>query len=189
MASLFMSFIHDEVHEANFVRSFIHSALSSSVDSFMSSDETIIYAGEDWMRRIFKELEETKVLISMLSPLSVKRPWINFEAGAAWMSKKVVIPVCIGGLTVGNLHKPYSSLQAVNVETFEGSHYLVSSLAHYLNLPQPRRPIFSDNPDPFLVGPIGVDENARLFAPYKHLEAFFKTNNLLKKLTAPASSS
>jgi len=50
------------------------------------------------MDRIFEELNETKVLISMLSPVSVSKPWINFEAGAAWMNKKVVIPVCIGGM-------------------------------------------------------------------------------------------
>ena len=91
-------------------------------------------------------------------------------------------------MTVGTLPKPYSSLQAIDVQTFEGCHYLVSSLAHYLDLPEPRRPIFSDKPDPFLLGSIGVDENARLFAPYKNLEAFFKTNDLLKKLKTPTSS-
>lgn len=189
MATIFMSFIHEEVNEANFVRSFIHSALSSSIDSFMSSDRSIIYAGEDWMDRIFKELEETKILVSMLSPVSVSKPWINFEAGAAWMNKKVIIPVCIGGMTVGTLPKPYSSLQAIEVETFQGMHYLVSSLAHHLGLPEPRRPVFSDTPESFLLGTMSVDENSRLFAPYKHLQAIFKTNDLLKRLTTPASSS
>jgi hypothetical protein len=52
MASVFMSFIHEDVHETNFVRGFIHAALSSAIDSFMSSDQAIIYAGEDWMGRI-----------------------------------------------------------------------------------------------------------------------------------------
>jgi hypothetical protein len=187
MASLFMSFIHDEVQEATFVRRFIHNALSSPVDSFMSSDRSAIYAGEDWMARIFKELEETKVLVSMLSPVSVSKPWINFEAGAAWMNKKVVIPACIGGLTVGNLPKPYSSLQALDVETFDGMYYLVSSVAHHLGLPEPARPVFSDKPEPFLLGSMSEDDNARLFAPYKNLKSFFKANNLLKTLTTPSS--
>ena len=62
MATIFMSFIHEEVHEANFVRSFIHSALSSPIDSFMSSDQSQICTGEDWMDRIFEGKWETRSL-------------------------------------------------------------------------------------------------------------------------------
>jgi hypothetical protein len=98
------------------------------------------------MNRIFDELKESKVLLSMLSPLSISRPWINFEAGAAWMGKTKVIPVCFGGLSSGTLPKPYSSLQAVDIEIYEGQSYLVSSIAHYLELAQPDKPIFSDEP-------------------------------------------
>ena len=103
MAKVFLSFIHEEEITAVFIRGFIHGALSHAIDSFMSSDQTMIYAGEDWMKRIFDELEQATVLLSILSPVSITRPWINFEAGAAWMNKKVVIPVCFGGLKVGDL--------------------------------------------------------------------------------------
>jgi hypothetical protein len=140
-----MSFIHEEERVASVVNSFIPLILGQTVNTFMSSDKNAIYAGEDWMKRIFKELRTAKVLISMLSPDSVKRPWINFEAGAAWMRNAKVIPVCFGGLTIDRLPKPYSSLQAVEIETHQGAHYLFSSIAHHFDLSLPKMPIFSDN--------------------------------------------
>ncbi len=57
-----------------------------------------------------------------------------------------MIPVCIGGLKIDNLPKPYSSLQAVEIDTHDGLHYLVSSVAHYLGLPAPEKPIFTECP-------------------------------------------
>ena len=146
MASIFMSFIHEEESVAITVKVFTHRILGHSVDTFMSSDKNAIYAGEDWMARIFEELETTKVLVSLLSPSSVGRPWINFEAGAAWMGKAKVIPVCFGGLRIDGLPKPYSSLQAVEIETHEGAYYLFSSIAHHLGIASPQRPSFSTVP-------------------------------------------
>jgi hypothetical protein len=173
MATIFMSFIHEEKFSASCVSFFIKNVLGHSIDTFMSSDETAIYAGEDWMTRILKELETAKVLISMLSPDSVKRPWINFEAGAAWMGKTIVIPVCFGGLTIAQLPKPYSSLQALEIETHEGAYYLASSIAHHLNVATPKKPIFRD------VLPVGFgsrdpEENRSLFNHYKNLRTLLK---------------
>jgi hypothetical protein len=131
------------------------------------------------MTRIFDELKTAKVLISMLSPLSVKRPWINFEAGAAWMGNTKVIPVCFGGLTIGQLPKPYSSLQSVEIETHEGSYYLVSSIAHHLGLDRPKKPLFSN---PALAQLAGRDPEVekRLVQPYRVL------NHLLLNSDPPA---
>lgn len=167
-----MSFIHEEEAIARFVDTFINRALGYGIDTFRSSDETAIYAGEDWMNRIFEELKTAKVLISMLSPVSVQRPWINFEAGAAWMGDARVIPVCFGGLTIGELPKPYSSLQAVEIGTHDGAYYLVSSIAHHLNLPAPTKPIFSDD----LAAKLKKDpeENKTLRTPYLLLHGLLK---------------
>ena len=145
MSELFMSFIHEEERIAAGVQEFIQRVFEAKVDAFMSSDKNAIYAGEDWMNRIFDELKKTKVLISMLSPTSVARPWINFEAGAAWMRDTKVIPVCFGGLLLDNLPKPYSSLQAIDIRKHSGSHYLVTSIAHYLCLAAPKQPLFTDD--------------------------------------------
>jgi hypothetical protein len=164
MASVFMSFIHEEESTATATRSFLKEILGDSIDTFQSSDQNAIYAGEDWMARIFAELKDAKVLLSMLSPTSIARPWINFEAGAAWTRDAKVIPICFGGLKIANLPKPYSSLQGIEIDTRDGAHYMVSSIAHHLGLPIPRKPFFGPKgalalatPDPeaekLLIGP------------------------------------
>jgi hypothetical protein len=140
MASLFVSFIHEEEAIAGLVCSFLREILGDSVDIFLSADRTTIYAGDNWMDEIFGALKSTRVLVSLLTPVSVKRPWINFEAGAAWMREAKVIPVCFRGLKLVALPKPYSSLQAIEMNSTEGAHYLISSIAHHVGLPQPPRP-------------------------------------------------
>ena len=83
------------------------------------------------------ELKEAKVVLLMLSENSVKRPWVNFEAGAAWTRDIVTIPICFGGLQKDNLPKPYSSLQAIDLESRDDHEYLARSVAHHLGIPEP----------------------------------------------------
>jgi hypothetical protein len=66
----------------------------------------------------------------MLSRRSVARPWINFEAGAAWLSRTPVIPVCFGGVKVGSLPKPYSDFQGLELP--DGAYYLFASVLHHV---------------------------------------------------------
>lgn len=191
MARLFISFIHEQQAWAGNLRGFISSVLGE--EPFLSSDQTTIFAGEDWLQRVIEELKDCKVLISMLSPQSIGRQWINFEAGAAWIdSNRRVIPVCFDGLSVEKLPKPYSNLQAVDLESYQGSYYLVSSIAHHLELPQPERPVFP----PYSAAAAGLagdsSKNEKLLAPYESLhtmmERLKKAERLIASLTAQAAS-
>jgi hypothetical protein len=75
LADVFISFIHEEERSATQVSLFLPKALPRSVSVFQSSDRSAIDAGEEWMKKIFNELKSAKVLVSMLSPESVVRPW------------------------------------------------------------------------------------------------------------------
>jgi hypothetical protein len=81
LAKLFISFIHEEQTWARNLQVFISTVLREQ--PFLSSDQTIIFAGEDWLQRVIEELKDCKVLISMLSPRSIGRPWINFRGGGS----------------------------------------------------------------------------------------------------------
>jgi hypothetical protein len=142
MAEVFISFIHEEVDYAECVRNFIKWVLTPAVTPFMSSDKLQVYAGEKWLDRIMDELASAKVVILMLSKTSVGRPWVNFEAGAAWTRNIVTIPVCFGGLTKEQLPKPYSSLQAVDLESSDDHEYLATSVAHHLGIPEPMKRMY-----------------------------------------------
>lgn len=116
MAEIFISFIHEEKEIAEAVKTFLREKLETHSDVFLSSDMWSIYAGEDWLKKMKEELVPAKVVLLMLSPESVRRPWVNFEAGAAWLTDKVIIPVCIRGLRPEDLPKPYSNFQGLKLE-------------------------------------------------------------------------
>lgn len=118
----------------------------SKLTAFLSSDHWQVRAGEKWFERIAAELKEAKIVILLLSPQSVERPWINFEAGWAWAtSTKNIIPLCFGELTKRAMPRPYSDLQGLNLRS---DYYdLVKDCHRYLNpnnLAPP--PLSSDDP-------------------------------------------
>lgn len=113
MAQVFISFIHEEQRYAECVQRFIKAVLGDTVGAFLSSDTWQVYAGERWLDRIIEELRTARVVVLMVSPKSVERPWVNFEAGAATIRNIAIIPVCFGGMTKETLPKPYSNYQAV----------------------------------------------------------------------------
>jgi hypothetical protein len=150
VATIFISFTNRDQVAARAMSRFLGQLaplFGENVDTFHSSDRNVIFAGDDWMKRVFDELQPTKILISMLSPKSVKKPWINFEAGAAWLRGAKVIPVCFGGLTVGKLPKPYSNLQAVEIDNAPACYYLAASIAHHLDKELPEWPANIKDPN------------------------------------------
>lgn len=134
MAAVFISFIHEDQKIAEAVQALLREQLRTK-DVFVSSDQWQVFAGEDWLHRIHGELGSAKVVVLLLSPRSVERPWVNFEAGAAWISEKPLVPVCFGGLSKSALPKPYSSLQALDLR--QEPYYLVSSVAHHIGVSAP----------------------------------------------------
>jgi hypothetical protein len=137
MADIFISFIHEESETAEALQRFVNQMLSGQAKAFLSSDKFQIYAGELWLERIFKELSAAKVVLLLLSERSVTRPWVNFEAGAGWLTDKKIIPVCIKDLTKENLPKPYSSLQSIDLKYTDEQLYLIRSIAHHLGVEEP----------------------------------------------------
>jgi hypothetical protein len=135
MAHVFISFIHEEEEYASCTKTFIESTLGNEARAFLSSDKWAIYAGDLWLDRIVRELREAKVVVAMLSPESVRRPWVNFEAGAAFIREDCrLIPVCFNGLTKEALPKPYSSIQAVDLMSVDDQYYLIRSIKHHLGM-------------------------------------------------------
>jgi hypothetical protein len=141
MADVFISFIHEEQPVAAAVQQLLRASLHTE-KVFLSSDEWQIFAGEQWLERIKQELAKAHVVVLLLSPRSVERPWVNFEAGAAWLTGKVIIPSCFCGLSKGALPKPYSNLQALDLPG--DAYYLMRSVAHHLG--------FAVAPPPTLYG-------------------------------------
>jgi hypothetical protein len=127
---VFISFVHEEQYAAEAVQNFLGEVLN--VNAFVSSDRWAIFAGDQWLERIKDALRHATVVVLMLSRESVARPWVNFEAGAAWLQGIAIIPVCFNNLKPEDLPKPYSSFQAVDLTQADGQYYLITSIAHHL---------------------------------------------------------
>jgi len=130
MANAFISFIHEEEQVALALQALLQDKVGNQHRIFLTADPWQMRGGEQWLGRIREELGRAVVVIAMLSPQSIDRSWINFEAGAAWFAERHIIPTCYGGLAIADLRRPYSDFQAYALR--EDHYHLMRSVHHWL---------------------------------------------------------
>jgi hypothetical protein len=113
--TVFISHVHEDRNVAAWLQQELEESFLGGFGVFVSS-ERHGHAGEDWLEKIEEELKRSSVLIALCSPVSVERPWVNFEPGAAWMQGKRIIPLCHGGLRPGDLENPLSTLHGIAID-------------------------------------------------------------------------
>ncbi len=96
---------------------------------FLSSDVESIPVGEKWLLSIEQALADCVALVVLCSHESKSRPWINFEAGAAWIRNVPVIPVCHGGLQPNELPLPLSLRAGIIASESDGLSRLYGRIA------------------------------------------------------------
>ena len=112
MPEVFISYIHQDEIAARALRIFLEAKLPSGTQVFAAGSR--LRLGDDWLEKIRQALKSAKIVLALLSPEAIDRPWVNFEAGGAGFSKnKKLIPVCIGP---ARLPKPYSNIQGMDLE-------------------------------------------------------------------------
>jgi hypothetical protein len=124
----FISFVNEDACIAQPLARFLG---KNGFKVFLTADEWTLYAGELWLDRIRKELGEAEIVLALFSKRSVSRPWIHFEAGAAWLSNKLLIPVCVGSFRAEELPIPYRGIQSVHLTDYGSSYYLLRSMSRY----------------------------------------------------------
>jgi hypothetical protein len=138
---VFISHITEESEMAILLKDeIIENNLLGSVDIFVSSDRRVNTGGQSWLKNIENALQKASVFPILTSPNSVKRPWINIEAGAGWLRQLqsyssngdpiFVMPLCHSGQKVSSLPKPWDTLNAIECCTVSG---LQEILVSYLN--------------------------------------------------------
>src|SRR5688500_3905504 len=142
MAKVFISHASEDKLVADAVRRELANRLSLSGEVFMSSDPAQMVAGANWFTRIEAEIRSSDVVLLMLSRRGARRPWVNFEASAAWHAGKCLIPVCYGKMNADGLPKPYSNFHALTLPAQKN--FLIESVARHLRLPKPTSSLFVD---------------------------------------------
>lgn len=120
---IFLSHIHEEKELALLIKQALETEFSGFMEVFVSSDGASIPAGTNFLTKIEDGLVSCVGAIYLISPISVKRNWVNFELGAVWirniMSVRLndeeipAIPVCHSGISPGALPSPLNNLNAI----------------------------------------------------------------------------
>lgn len=136
--SVFVSHTTAESRIAVWLKETLCDLLLNAVEFFVSSDRSAIVGGDKWLDRIEEELNRASIVLILSSKSSITRPWINFEAGGAWMAGKRVIPICHSDLTIDSLPAPLSSLQVYDLSKYDDFQSLVDTIASSAELKSPK---------------------------------------------------
>jgi len=79
-------------------------------------DETDLEGGDDILERIRHGIDRCDEAIVLLSPGSIKSPWVIFEIGGAYMQHKRVTPILYHVTSEG---MPISGFKAIDLNKFD----------------------------------------------------------------------
>lgn len=126
---VFISHISEEHPVAVRMQQLIGEALSGTLPVFVSSDRKSIESGDPWYDSILGGIRKSQAIVLLLSPASIGRPWINFEAGIGIGQDSQVIPVVWRGLSKGDIGLPLGRLHARELRDEGDLTALLQSLA------------------------------------------------------------
>ncbi|WP_213953649.1 toll/interleukin-1 receptor domain-containing protein [Variovorax sp. dw_954] len=134
---LFISHISEEAEVAKLLKKMLKEDFHEHVNVFVSSDVTSVGAGDEWLVAIREEINRASAVIVLCSSTSLKRPWVQFELGAAWMRGIPIIPVCHSGLKITELQLPLSLKEGLELGAVQGLERLYVRIASELKMDDP----------------------------------------------------
>ena len=133
---IFISHIQDELPVAGVLKKWIESAFADYCQVLTSTDIEGIPSAAQALQENERAWEETKALILLCSPDSIRKPWVSFEAGCAWIRKILILPVCHSGLTAGQLPQPLAIFPGFDLDQRDFAQKLFMTLAKELGVSQ-----------------------------------------------------
>lgn len=134
---IFISHINEEARLAALIKERINLDFLSMFTIFVSSDGTSIEPGQRWLDTISTNLKAADAMLVLCSQASVKRSWINFEAGSGWVRDIPTIPICHTDMPRNRLPVPLSELQAIEGDKAEQWPAVYKVLARLRNSAMP----------------------------------------------------
>ncbi len=135
-------FISHSSEESNFaipIKNWIDEILLGGVKLFVSSDDgESIPLGTEWLKKIKESLENSSMILVLVSHVSKDRKWIYFESGGAYIRDIPVIPICIGGLKKNDLPIPLNLMQAIEFPSKDSERLLLERIAASAGLRCPK---------------------------------------------------
>jgi TIR domain len=108
----------------------------SGLRVFVASKAGQIPTGEEWLTEIHRNLREATMFLLLLTPRSIEREWVWYEAGASWYSGRLRIPVAAGGLERGAISLPLGAFQTLQLDIAEDAALVFTALGGQLDAPE-----------------------------------------------------
>jgi len=166
---VFISHITEERETALLLKDLLQRTFSGDVQIFVSSDHESIGGGDVWFTKIAEGIKSSAVVIVLLSPDSVGRPWINFEAGVGFGADVLVIPALVHGLELGEVGHPLTSLHIRSLQTSDDVRAVMNDIGKKIsrtpNAMIDTNVLFSLASQPMVgIGWVGVDYDRQFLA-------------------------
>jgi hypothetical protein len=131
---VFISHASQDYALAEAMRKLLSKAVPSLQESiFVSSDSKSIRKHEKWDPAITQAHQQSGVVIALMTPASVFRPWVIYEAGGAnFQSRKPLFVVRANGLGTDSLPGPLTQWQSTDLSHAEDVKILCQSIATLL---------------------------------------------------------
>ena len=126
--TIFFSHSSLDKEEVNFIKDKIVKITSNMFNVFVSSDNgQCISYGKGWLGEIEKNLIETSIMFSFITPKSIDNLWIAYEAGFARARGIDVVPICLG-IQLSDLKAPLSTLQGFAIDSHYGLNHIIEKI-------------------------------------------------------------
>jgi hypothetical protein len=102
---------------------------------FVASRPGQIPTGSDWLMEVHQNLADAASYLLLLTPRSIERHWVWYEAGAAWKSGKRRLPVVAAGLTREQVPFPLKIVQTLLLDKPDDAEQLFKDLDGHLDSP------------------------------------------------------
>ncbi|MCH7886757.1 MAG: toll/interleukin-1 receptor domain-containing protein [Candidatus Marinimicrobia bacterium] len=137
----FLSYSSEDKALAESIKTAIETEFSNGIKLFLYQDYENNKPGEEWWNNIKDALESSNIVFVLATPNSIKKPWINFEAGTASLRKiridgekdkeknVVLLPLCAKGLSKSEIGLPLSIVNALDLDNSEDVKKMMKILA------------------------------------------------------------
>ncbi len=97
-----------------------------------------------------QEVHQAEIVLALITPVSVRSPWVLFELGARWGSGKRLLPILASGADPGELTGPLHDLSPLDCTQRAQVHQIVEDVGSFLSLKTATASSYEDKIDELL---------------------------------------
>ena len=136
MNKVFLSHPHSAAKTAISFARWIEKVFGDQIEVICTSEpEHHIDPGRMVTTGIVEHIKSSSVVLALITPESLKLPWIFYEMGATHALGKVFIPCVVRGLSLRDLLPQAYEYQGAELSSEQGLRGLVGAVSHYLGTP------------------------------------------------------